>query len=472
MKTNSHEPRIGSKAVWRIALGYLGLGFVWLVLAGIIVHTLFGPRTYEPAVETLAGFMALFILLSTLIVVQQEQRFLVDLRRRERIRRVQQEQSLKFRLIAENSVDLISMASLDGQMEYLSPSHRTLLGFELEALRNRHPGSLIHPVDLERIGDWQRYPLSEFRLATADVGWRWVQGYRYLIQWEGRDYSVGIARDVTALRTVQKAVIEYAERLRLLSRKLLVTQENERRHLARELHDEVGQTLTATKLGLHAMSDLFQLSRREKLYEELVANLDRVLTQVRSLSLNLHPSLLDDLGLVAALRGLGSRMATLSGIKLGLDLPTGDPRFPPLVEITCYRVVQEALNNIARHAGAIKVELALRAEGDELRVTIRDDGRGFDVEAMRRKVQGGSSLGLVGMEERVQLAGGHFDLVSAPGRGTTIAMVFALAKATAEDREEAVGSEEASVSENPKEISGLSGPVMADDPAQARYMAD
>ncbi len=467
MKTNPREPRIGSKAVWRIALGYLGLGLVWLVLAGIIVHTLFGPHAYDPAVETLAGFMALFILLSTLIVVQEEKRFQGDLRRRERIRRVQQEQALKFRLIAENSVDLISMASLDGQMEYLSPSHQTLLGFEPEALRNRHPGSLIHPVDLERIGDWHRYPLSEFRVAMADGGWRWVQGYRYLIQWEGRDYSVGIARDVTALRTVQKAVIEYAERLRLLSRKLLETQENERRHLARELHDEVGQTLTATKLGLHAMSDLFQLSRREKLYEELVANLDRVLTQVRSLSLNLHPSLLDDLGLVAAIRGLGSRMATLSGIKLTLDLPPADPRFPPLVEITCYRVVQEALNNIARHAGAIKVELAFRVEGDELRVTIRDDGRGFDVETMRRKVQGGSSLGLLGMEERVQLAGGHFDLVSAPGRGTTIAMVFALTQASGEDSGGPVGSEKSSQIENPKEISGVSAQVVADGQTQA-----
>ena len=467
MKTNPREPRIGSKAVWRIALGYLGLGLVWLVLAGIIVHTLFGPHAYDPAVETLAGFMALFILLSTLIVVQEEKRFQGDLRRRERIRRVQQEQALKFRLIAENSVDLISMASLDGQMEYLSPSHQTLLGFEPEALRNRHPGSLIHPVDLERIGDWHRYPLSEFRVAMADGGWRWVQGYRYLIQWEGRDYSVGIARDVTALRTVQKAVIEYAERLRLLSRKLLETQENERRHLARELHDEVGQTLTATKLGLRAMSDLFQLSRREKLYEELVANLDRVLTQVRSLSLNLHPSLLDDLGLVAAIRGLGSRMATLSGIKLTLDLPPADPRFPPLVEITCYRVVQEALNNIARHAGAIKVELAFRVEGDELRVTIRDDGRGFDVETMRRKVQGGSSLGLLGMEERVQLAGGHFDLVSAPGRGTTIAMVFALTQASGEDSGGPVGSEKSSQIENPKEISGVSAQVVADGQTQA-----
>jgi PAS domain S-box-containing protein len=462
MKANPHEPRIRLKAVWRIAVGYLSLGLALLVLAGIIDHTLFGHQTYDPAVETVAGFMAVFILLSTLIVVQEEKRFLTDLRRRERIRRVQQEQALKFRLIAENSVDLISMAGLDGQMEYVSPSHQMLLGFEPQALLNRHPASLIHPVDLERIGDWHRYPLSEFRLAMSDGGWRWVQGYRYLIQWEGRDYSVGIARDVTTLRTVQKTVIEYAERLRLLSRKLLETQENERRHLARELHDEVGQTLTATKLGLHAMSDLFQLSRREKLYEELVANLDRVLTQVRSLSLNLHPSLLDDLGLVAAVRGLGSRMATLSGLKLTLDLPTDNPRFPPLVEITCYRVVQEALNNIARHAGAIKVELALRADGDELRVTIRDDGHGFDVEAMRRKVQGGSSLGLLGMEERVQLAGGHFDLVSAPGQGTTIALVFAQGQTAGEDQVEVEEAEKTPVYENSKEISQVRDPVVAD----------
>ncbi|EQD66102.1 ATP-binding region, ATPase-like domain protein, partial [mine drainage metagenome] len=157
-------------------------------------------------------------------------------------------------------------------------------------------------------------------------------------------------------------------------------------------------------------------------------------TQIRTLSLNLHPSLLDDLGLVAAIRGLGTRMATLSGLKLSLNLPESDPRFPPLVEITGYRVIQEALNNIARHAGALRIEITLAIDSDGLKIRIQDDGRGFDLDAMRRRVQAGSNLGLLGMEERVQLAGGQFSLQSEPGKGTTIEIQFALKGAPASSR--------------------------------------
>ncbi len=414
------------RSIWRLVLAYLLLGSVWMLLAGVLVHTAFDIHFHDMGMVSFVSLMAIFVGLSALIIAQQEARFQRDLIRRERIRRIQQEQALKFRLMAEHSVDLVSMASTEGLHEYVSPSHQALLGYEPEAVMNRHPASLIHPSDLERLGDWRSYPLSEFRLHTAGGEWKWVQGYRYLIRWEGHDYSVGIARDVTALRSMQQTVVDYAERLKILSRKLLETQENERRHLARELHDEVGQTLTAAKLGLHTMADLFQLSRREKLYGELVASLDRILTQIRTLSLNLHPSLLDDLGLVAAIRGLGTRMATLSGLKLALSLPESDPRFPPLVEITLYRVIQEALNNIARHAGALRVEITLTIDSGRLRLRIKDDGRGFDLEAMRQRVQAGSSLGLLGMEERVQLAGGQFTLESESGKGTAIEVQFAL----------------------------------------------
>ena len=441
MAATAHGNDQVRRSIWRLVLAYLLLGGVWILLAGVVVHVVFGIHFREAGMISFASLMAIFIALSALIIAQQEARFQRDLIRRERVRRIQQEQSLKFRLMTEHSVDLVSMASIDGVHEYVSPSHQAILGLEAEAVMNRHPASLIHPSDLERLGDWHSYPLSEFRLRTAGGDWKWVQGYRYLIRWEGREYSVGIARDVTALRSMQKTVVEYAERLKILSRKLLETQENERRHLARELHDEVGQTLTAAKLGLHAMADLFQLSRREKLYGELVASLDRVLTQIRTLSLNLHPSLLDDLGLVAAIRGLGTRMATLSGLRLSLNLPETDPRFPPLIEITSYRVIQEALNNIARHAGALRIEITLVIEQDSLKLRIQDDGRGFDLEAMRQRVQAGSSLGLLGMEERVQLAGGQFSLQSEPGKGTTVEIQFALKDLPVAPAEAAVSKE-------------------------------
>jgi two-component system sensor histidine kinase UhpB len=231
-----------------------------------------------------------------------------------------------------------------------------------------------------------------------------------------------------AEQTLQQRARELAEaqrRLSTLSSQLLATQEAERRHLARELHDEIGQTLTALKLNLQAAQALAGPEGLAPL-EESLGIVDRTIEQVRNLSLDLRPAMLDDLGLAAALRWYVNRQAKRADYVAELDLDDALPRLPPAQETMCFRVVQEALTNVARHAQASQVWIAIRGAGDKIGLSVRDDGVGFDVAAARQRAVHGASLGLLGIEERVRLVGGSLEIRSAAGKGAEIRVEFPL----------------------------------------------
>lgn len=214
--------------------------------------------------------------------------------------------------------------------------------------------------------------------------------------------------------------------LRKLSRRLMQVQEEERSRLARDLHDEVGQLLTALKIDLQ---DIQHGEMGEARFDSLTDSLelvDHLLTQVRTLALDLRPSVLDDLGLVPALRWYANRQATRNGWTLSLSVEDMPRRVPAPIEVTCFRVVQEALTNIAKYARAKTIDLTLCRQDEKVTLVLQDDGVGFDVLSARQRAQGGESVGLLGMEERVRLAGGKLVIVSAPGHGTRLELCFAL----------------------------------------------
>ncbi len=203
-------------------------------------------------------------------------------------------------------------------------------------------------------------------------------------------------------------------------------QEEERSRLARDLHDEVGQLLTALKIDLQ---DIQHGEVGEARFGSLTDSLelvDRLLTQVRSLALDLRPSLLDDLGLVPALRWYVNRQAERNGWILSLSLERIAERIPAPIEVSCFRVVQEALTNIAKYAKAKTVDLTLCRQDQDVTLIIQDDGVGFDVMLAKQRALGGQSIGLLGLEERVRLAGGSFVISSVPGEGTRLELCFPL----------------------------------------------
>lgn len=211
------------------------------------------------------------------------------------------------------------------------------------------------------------------------------------------------------------------EQLQNLSRRVLEVQESERRRVAIELHDELGQSLTAIKINLQAY-ELFKNQTPAELNAENIRIVEDALQQVRRISLALRPSLLDDLGLGPALQWLAEQTATRCGIEVHIDREIRQVRLTPDIETACFRIVQEALTNISRHANAQRVEITMLRDNGVFILRIQDDGVGFDASKMHKRAANGQSIGVLGMQERAMLIGGQLSIKSNPGQGCCIRM--------------------------------------------------
>ena len=223
-----------------------------------------------------------------------------------------------------------------------------------------------------------------------------------------------------SLRHARDELDGVVQQLHVLSRRLFQIQEDERRHLARELHDQMGQALTALKIDLQATQRLEERTDIVRRLDDSVAALERLLQQARQLSLELRPPLLDDLGLVPALRWYLDQQAERAGLRVEFFADPALERVDAAIETACFRVAQEALTNVVRHSRAETVSVKLHRTPEALHLVVRDNGIGFDV----MRAQQGASLGLLGMRERVTLVGGELDCKSAPGRGTEVHAFF------------------------------------------------
>jgi signal transduction histidine kinase len=206
------------------------------------------------------------------------------------------------------------------------------------------------------------------------------------------------------------------EQLQALSHRLVEVQEEERRHIARELHDEIGQTLTGLKLVLQVIPRLPAEAASAKLKDALQL-VNELMGRAHDLSLDLRPAMLDDLGLPAALIWLFERYQTQTGVHVTFEFARLEERLAPEVETTAYRIVQEALTNVARHARVKAAAVWLLAADDALRIQIQDEGLGFDVQAA---LAAGKRAGVVSMKERAALLGGWLKVDSTPGSGTQV----------------------------------------------------
>jgi signal transduction histidine kinase len=247
----------------------------------------------------------------------------------------------------------------------------------------------------------------------------------WVIGWQGDGESADqrrqywLLRDVTELQRSESARAE-------LQRRLATAQEDERRRVSRDLHDTVGQTLTALSLSVRAVRDTGPLPAAALARLDQVQRMaDELARQLHELAARLRPTALDDLGLAAAARQLVSDWRARTGVPANFQSVGCDGRLPPDVETALYRVVQESLTNIAKHARAGHVSVALTCRRGDVVAVVEDDGLGFDAErvtqthAPDRPGEGGR-LGLLGMRERVALVGGTLEVESVSGQGTTV----------------------------------------------------
>src|SRR5437867_10445957 len=302
----------------------------------------------------------------------------------------------RYRTLLENAPEAI-LVHQDGRWIIANRAALQLLhAARVEQLVGRATLDIVHPdyraIVRERIerefATGEPAPLLEQQFIAVDGTGLDVEVVGIPITLAGRQGGQIIVRDITERRQAEQVVREREaevrrsrERLEALSQRLLKVQENERRLIARELHDQIGQALTAVELNLESVRS----GRRAKAFplDESVAIVEQLMEAVRSMSLELRPSVLDDLGLAAALRWYADRQGRRAGlaVRVRTQLPT--ERLASDLETACFRVAQEAITNVARHAGAKRVEVDARAEDGTLDLTVRDDGTGFDVAAVR-----------------------------------------------------------------------------------------
>ena len=284
--------------------------------------------------------------------------------------------------------------------------------------------NMVFPEDRERVQRAVQQSLdshepysADYRLRRPDGSTRFIHGHgEVVLDTAGRVVVMqGVNQDITDRKLAEEA-------LRDLPRRIIEAQENERRRVARELHDGVNQILSSVRFRIQAVESHLLDTDRGLVRDVTKAKglLERALQEVRRISENLRPSELDELGLAAAINGTCGEFKERTGIAMEVHCLRVPKNLSAELKLTVYRMVQEALNNIEKHADARHVVVRLASDRGWLRLSITDDGTGFKPRTERERKGRNGGFGLLNMRERAMLSGGTFDLQSKPGDGTTI----------------------------------------------------
>lgn len=334
--------------------------------------------------------------------------------------------------IFEHAPDTIVVIDRGGRIERVNAQVERMFGYRGEEILGRQVEELLPELFRRRLkkqradntADPNLRPMGaglELHGRRKDGGEFPVEVMLSPIAVAAGSLVIAIIRDITRRKQSDAALRESADRLKLLSRRLIEVQEAERRSLALELHDEIGQILTGLKLTLE-MSARLPADEAQASIAQAQTLVNELMARARKLSLDLRPATLDHLGLLSALLGHIKQYSAQTQVRVlfkhsGLE----GQRFPPEIETASYRIVQEALTNVARHAGADEVAVLVWADQHSLTIQIEDRGKGFDTETA---LATDSTSGLAGMRERASLLGGHFTVESRSGTGTRLTAEF------------------------------------------------
>ncbi len=335
----------------------------------------------------------------------------------------------RFRHIAEHARDIIFRIRLypDLQAEYITPSVADFIGYTPEEIYN-NPNLGFEVIYFEDKDMFTKYMSGEISF-EGPIRTRWFHKNGNIICSEQNIVPVydeqnrlvafeGIARDITEQVNYEQKLKNSHARIEALSKRILEAIEEERARLARELHDELGQALTAVKLDLQLLNEFIPGDEKsERHLKQSIDLIDFTINLVRRLSVSLRPPALDDMGLLPAIKNMVNGFENRTGIKTILSTNSFTERLAQQVETALYRCVQESLTNIARHSNASSAEVDISKKNGILKVTVSDDGVGFEADKM---VVSSEHIGLTGMKERIKLLNGKFKIDSVPSEGTTI----------------------------------------------------
>jgi PAS domain S-box-containing protein len=359
-----------------------------------------------------------------------------DITRRKLAEAALQESEHRYRSLVEAFHDIVFLADYAGNLIYANPSFERQTGHivtDVKLLSERQ--SLVHPEDRVQVrrftddfadGEHRYSGVIEHRLVDKGGNTRWYSTAISKVTYRGQPALQYIAHDITDHVRAEQALRSSRRQLELLSRRLIQVQETERSQIARELHDQLGQELTAVKLNLETVAQSVQDAPTRQRVEESIAIVGELMAETRNLALELRPPVLDDLGLTAALRWYTERQSERGGIEANFSGPDFAERPPKDIESACFRIGQAASTNVLRHANAGRMDVRLATSDGELVLTVQDDGVGFEVDPATDDTTDRESMGTFGMQERASLVGGTMSIESSIGEGTTVQARFPL----------------------------------------------
>ncbi len=344
---------------------------------------------------------------------------LQDVTEREQSRRLLREREEQFRELVRVLPDGVMILSEERVM-YANPACAGQFGYAGESLLGEPLSALVAEADLPLVreqlaADTPRAEFSPARRMRRRDQTQFQAGLSIgAVRYGGRDCRLMVVRDLSDPERMRDALAASNHELQAMAKRLFSLQEDERRAISRDLHDDIGQAITAMKLSAHAAMEEDEEDARRDNLQEIVDLADTTVTKLRNLSMLLRPPQLDALGLEAALRWQASTLFRGKPQRLEMDIQSLRQRPSNEIEQACFRIAQESLTNVLRHACAGEVNLVLHDhERGGLYLEVNDDGDGFEPEGPR-------GLGLVVMRERAQTAGGTLTIESAPGAGTRV----------------------------------------------------
>ncbi|WP_373499852.1 PAS domain S-box protein [Desulfococcus sp.] len=346
---------------------------------------------------------------------------------------------LNFRTVIEETIPVgICVFDTNGRLLHANNHLCDMLGFSRAELLDTYPPYPFWPAEslLSRMAELKNFiekddvienVVREYRTKTGEPLWGLTSRIKMKDQ-RGQSYGIlGSVFDITPRKKMEEELRLSERKLRTLSVKLMEAGESERERISKELHDSVGSALTAVQFAMERkLSEMGgNPCGKKTCLEDILPMVNTIADEVRRISKNLHPSVLEDLGIKAALRAYGRQFQKLyKETVLEQHIDMDEAAAPGYLKLLIYRIVQESMANAAKHGRAGRILLSLRQVGPRIELEVRDDGRGFDPNDVQSRAA--EALGLASMKERTEHAGGAFEVVSAPGAGTRIRAVWPL----------------------------------------------
>lgn len=339
----------------------------------------------------------------------------------------------RFRLLVERSSDALILFSSSGQAVYASPNAEKVIGYSLQDPSVRNPLDLIHPSDRQHVAELATEVLqsagstltAQCRIQDGNGSWKPIELIATNLLDEPSVRAIVVnCRDITERKQAE-------EDLKRLAKRVIEVQESESKRLAGELHDSIGQMLHSAKILVDSSQDGLKQNRRtvRRSLRDASRILDKTIREVRRLLRNLRPATLDKLGLYPAVRAVCEEFRVRTGIDLELKQKGLPDCIPADVKLALYRIIQESLANVEKHSKATRASIHLEVEGSVLRVSIKDNGKGFSRSHLPRSKKE-AHLGLIDMKERASYIGGELSIRSDHHQGTEITVQIPIERLT------------------------------------------